>query len=130
MGGQADWYRPNVKLDYPRGGTGALIDKLVHGVTKRGGKVRSQPPCPLHTPLLCPCSCKCLPRVCVQVMLNAHVERILVDNQSAAGVALKGGKVVKARKGVVSNASIWNTKRLLPSDLQEATATSVGASLH
>lgn len=67
--------------------------------------------------------------VCGQVMLNAHVERILVDNQSAAGVALKGGKVVKARKGVVSNASIWNTKRLLPSDLQEATATSVGASL-
>lgn len=48
---QADWYRPNVKLDYPRGGVGSLIDALVRGVTKRGGKVQHHS---LLTPLPLP----------------------------------------------------------------------------
>lgn len=85
----ADWYRPNVKLDYPKGGTGAVIDALVRGVTKTGGKVYT----------------------------SAHVEQILVENNRAVGVRLKSGKVLRARKGVVSNASIWNTARLLPPDV-------------
>ena len=87
----ADWYRPNVKLDYPRGGTGALIDALARGVTKTGGKVYT----------------------------SAHVAEILLDpndKNRAVGVRLKNGKVLKARKGVVSNASIWDTMKLLPSD--------------
>ena len=36
---QADWYRPGVKLDYPAGGTGAVVDALANGVTKHGGEV-------------------------------------------------------------------------------------------
>lgn len=84
----ADWYRPNVKLDYPKGGTGAVIDALVRGVTKTGGKV----------------------------ITSAHVDQILVEGNRAVGVCLKSGKVLRARKGVVSNASIWNTARLLPPD--------------
>ena len=36
----ADWYRPGVMLDYPVGGSGALVDALVRGLTKNGGKLR------------------------------------------------------------------------------------------
>lgn len=88
----ADWYRPNVVLDYPKGGGGALIDALARGVTKRGGKVH----------------------------LGAHVQEIMLDGAAnkrkprATGVRLKNGRVIKARKAVISNASIWNTQRLLP----------------
>lgn len=90
----ADWYRPNVVLDYPKGGTGAVVDALVRGVTKRGGK--------LH--------------------LGAHVQEILLEPPAgprqkkprAVGVRLRNGRVIRARKAVISNASIWNTKRLLP----------------
>ncbi len=83
-------------LDYPRGGTGAVVDALVRGFTKRGGK--------LH--------------------LGAHVQEIMAEPASdpkqkprATGVRLRNGRVIKARKAVISNASIWNTKRLLPEGL-------------
>ena len=94
---QADWYRPNVVLDYPREGTGAVVDALVRGFTKRGGR--------LH--------------------LGAHVQEIMLEGVSSApsgdgkppratGVRLRNGRVLRARKAVISNASIWNTRRLLP----------------
>lgn len=78
-------------LDYPKAGTGAVVDALVRGFTKRGGK--------LH--------------------LGAHVHEILLDDAGpekprATGVRLRNGRVLKARKAVISNASIWNTRRLLP----------------
>jgi len=82
----ADWYRPNVKLDYPIGGSGALVDTLVRGLTKHGGKL----------------------------ILNAHVEQILVQNNRAVGVRLRNGKEIRANKAVVSNASVWDTLKLIP----------------
>lgn len=82
----ADWYRPNVKLDYPIGGSGALVDALVRGLTKHGGKL----------------------------ILNAHVEQILVQNNRAVGVRLRNGKEIRANKAVVSNASVWDTLKLIP----------------
>lgn len=82
----ADWYRPNVKLDYPVGGSGAIIQALVRGLERHGGKL----------------------------LLNAHVEEILVQNNRATGVRLRGGRVVEARQAVVSNASIWDTLKLIP----------------
>jgi phytoene dehydrogenase-like protein len=48
----ADWYRPGVTLDFPKGGSGGIVNALVRGVTKHGSKV------------------------CV----NCHVEEILVEN--------------------------------------------------
>ena len=83
----ADWYRPGVKLDYPVGGSEALVEALVRGVEKRGG----------------------------QLMLNAHVEEILVERGRAIGVRLRGGKEIRASKAVVSAASVWDTIKLLPS---------------
>jgi phytoene dehydrogenase-like protein len=82
----ADWYRPDVILDYPIGGSGALVQALVQGLKKWGGHLR----------------------------LGAHVEQILVENQRAVGVQLRHGEVIRAREAVVSNASIWDTLSLLP----------------
>ncbi|KAL6760779.1 hypothetical protein V8C86DRAFT_3017971 [Haematococcus lacustris] len=56
-------------IEYPMGGSGAVIDALVRGLTKHGGRL----------------------------LLNTHVDQ-----------------VIRARKGVISNASVWNTQALLP----------------
>jgi phytoene dehydrogenase-like protein len=82
----ADWYRPGVKLDYPIGGSGALVDALVRGLQRHGGRL----------------------------MLGAHVEKILVEGKRATGVLLRGGKEIRARRAVISNASVWDTLKLLP----------------
>jgi phytoene dehydrogenase-like protein len=51
------------------------------------------------------------------VFKSTHVEKILVDQGRAAGVRTRDGRVLKAKRGVVSNASIWDSRRLLPSDV-------------
>ena len=82
----ADWYRPGVQLDYPQGGSAALVAALVRGLQKHGGELR----------------------------LNAHVEEILLDCDRAVGIRLRSGKEITATKAVISNASIWDTLKLLP----------------
>ena len=82
----AEWYKPGVKLDYPVGGSGAIVDALLRSITKQGGKI----------------------------LYNAHVEQVLVGNNRAVGVRLRNGEEIKAAKAVVSNASIWDTLPLLP----------------
>ncbi|HEY9799341.1 MAG TPA: NAD(P)/FAD-dependent oxidoreductase [Leptolyngbyaceae cyanobacterium] len=82
----ADWYKPGVVLDYPVGGSGALVDALVKGLEKHGG----------------------------QLLLGSHVEQILVENNRAVGVKLRSGREIRARRAVVSNASVWDTLKLLP----------------
>ena len=50
-----------------------------------------------------------------RVLLNAHVEQIMLDARGrATGVALRGGGAVSASTAVVSNASLWDTQALLP----------------
>lgn len=83
----ADWYRPGVQLDYPQGGSAALVAALVRGLQKYGGELR----------------------------LNAHIEEILLDGDQATGVRLRNGERIEATKAVISNASIWDTLTLLPS---------------
>ncbi|MFE4106549.1 phytoene desaturase family protein [Almyronema epifaneia] len=82
----ADWYRPNVQLEYPIGGSAALVQALVTALKRRGGE--------LH--------------------LGAHVEQIQVKGDRAVGVKLRQGEVIQARRAVVSNASSWDTLKLLP----------------
>mmetsp|Transcript_41867 Transcript_41867/g.67903 ORF Transcript_41867/g.67903 Transcript_41867/m.67903 type:complete len:298 (-) Transcript_41867:443-1336(-) len=81
-----DFYREDCVLDWPEGGSGALVDALVRGIVKFGGKVQ----------------------------LNSHVEAVLVENGRAAGVRLRNGSIFKAKTAVVSNASIWDTVKLMP----------------
>jgi phytoene dehydrogenase-like protein len=82
----AEWYRPGVQLDYPIGGSGAMVDALVRGLKKHGGTLR----------------------------LNAHVDQVLVDQGRATGVRLRSGEILRASQAVISNASIWDTLKLLP----------------
>ncbi|MCM1981278.1 phytoene desaturase family protein [Lyngbya confervoides] len=82
----AEWYRPQVQLDYPKGGSGAIVAALCRGITKQGGSIR----------------------------YNSHVETLLVEGQRAVGVQLRGGEQLRARRAVISNASIWDTLRLIP----------------
>ncbi len=81
----AEWYRPQVLLDYPKGGSQAIVDTLVRGLEKFGGSLK----------------------------LNSHVDQILLENDRAAGVKLRNGETIRARRAVVSNASIWDTLKLL-----------------
>ncbi len=82
----AEWYKPGVQLDYPMGGSGAIVDALVRGLTKKGG----------------------------EIIYNAHVEEVLVEKNKAVGVRLRNDKKIRASKAVVSNASVWDTLSLIP----------------
>lgn len=67
-------------IDYPIGGGAAIVNALVRGLEKWGGKLR----------------------------LGAHVEKILVESGKVQGVRLRHGEVLNAAI-VISNASIWDT---------------------
>eukprot|EP00884_Botryococcus_braunii_P015724 jgi/Botrbrau1/2835/Bobra.0125s0042.1 len=81
-----EWYKPNACLEFPRGGSQALVAALIRGLKKYGGKI----------------------------YLNSHVEQVLVEGGRAVGVRLRGGDVIRATKAVVSNASAWDTLGLVP----------------
>jgi len=80
-----DWYRPNACLEYPVGGSGAVVEALARGLTKHGGKLQT----------------------------NAHVEEILLEGGRAIGVRLRDGSTLRAKQAVISNASVWDTASLL-----------------
>ena len=81
-----DWYRPNSTLEFPIGGSEAIVDALVRGLEKNGGKL----------------------------MLRSHVNNIVVEDERATGVVLRGGARINARKAVISNATLWDTLPMLP----------------
>jgi carotene isomerase len=84
--------RSHSVIDYPVGGSGAIVQALVRGLEKWGGKLR----------------------------LNAHVEQIRVQQNRVVGVQLRRGEILHAPI-VISNASIWDTySQLLSSDLLPA----------
>lgn len=82
----ADWYRPGVQLDYPMGGSAALVEALVRGITKHGGEIKT----------------------------GAHVTQVNTKNGKATGVRLRNGDMINAAQAVVSNASVWDTLKLMP----------------
>ncbi|XP_064934490.1 prolycopene isomerase, chloroplastic-like [Musa acuminata AAA Group] len=85
----AEWYKPGCVLEYPLKGSGAVVDALVQGLKKYGGRLA----------------------------LGSHVDKIVVENGRATGVKLSSGHFVRAKKAVVSNASMWDTLNLLPPDV-------------
>ena len=54
------------------------------------------------------------------MLLKAHVDQVTFDGKRATGVRLKNGATIRARKNVVSNASMWDTLPLLPSHMVPA----------
>lgn len=77
-------------VDYPVGGSGAIVEALVRGLERWGGVLR----------------------------LGTHVEQILITNGRASGVRLRGGEILHAAT-IISNATIWDTYSHLlhPQDL-------------
>ena len=86
----------------PIGGTCKMGETLQRGLEKFGGKLQ----------------------------MNAHVQKIIVDEETgrATGVQLKNGNVINARKAVVSNATPFDTVKMLQPDNQVSERTRV--SLH
>ncbi|MGF1512820.1 MAG: phytoene desaturase family protein [Elainellaceae cyanobacterium] len=78
--------RTHSVIDYPIGGSGAIVDALVKGLERWGG----------------------------ELWLNSHVEQVLTEAGRATGVRLRDGRCLSAPV-VISNATIWDTYRhLLP----------------
>ena len=50
----------------------------------------------------------------MDISLNTHVAEILVEGGRATGVRLKNGEIIRARKAVVSNATPFDTVKMLP----------------
>lgn len=61
----AEWYKPGSCLEYPLHGSGAVVNALVQGLQKFGGRIS----------------------------LGSHVQNIIVENDRAVGVKLKTGQV-------------------------------------
>ena len=78
-------------MEYPIGGARSIVQAFVRGIERKGGKVRTR----------------------------AHVNKILVENGKAQGVELKNGERIRA-KWVFSNASMWDTVKLLDGYLPES----------
>mmetsp|Transcript_37279 Transcript_37279/g.117297 ORF Transcript_37279/g.117297 Transcript_37279/m.117297 type:complete len:461 (-) Transcript_37279:8-1390(-) len=73
--------------EFPVGGSEAIVDALIRGLEKHGG----------------------------EIVTKTHVDEIVVEGGSATGVRIKGGRVIRASKAVVSNATLWDTyNKLLP----------------
>lgn len=77
-------------IDYPIGGSGAIVEALVRGLHRWGGQLR----------------------------LGAHVEQITLAANRVTGVRLKSGEAIQAPI-VISNATLWDTYThlLKPQDL-------------
>ncbi len=79
-----EFYDTDAIMDCPRGGAKAIIDALVRGIEKHGGSV----------------------------FVNSHVDQIHIQNGIATGITLKkhkkDGKIIQAKKAVVSNLSVWD----------------------
>eukprot|EP00956_Cyclotella_meneghiniana_P008458 scaffold11401_cov52-Cyclotella_meneghiniana.AAC.2 len=87
------FFEETAAFSVPIGGTCELGNTLQRGLEKFGGKLQ----------------------------LNAHVDEIIVEDGRAVGVRLKNGNVVKARKAVVSNATPFDTVKMMPKQENEPT---------
>jgi phytoene dehydrogenase-like protein len=83
-----EWFEPEAALDYPIGGSPAVVAALVRGLGRHGGELRTRSP----------------------------VAEILVAEGRACGVRLAGGEVIGARRGVIANLSPWDLPALLNHD--------------
>jgi len=93
--GASDYFK---KSEFPVGGGKAISDALVRAIEKRGGEIR----------------------------VNAHVKEIALNDKKdeAVGVRMKKDPetIIRAKKGVLSNASVWDTyEKLLPKDANIST---------
>lgn len=83
-----DFFREDAVMDFPKGGSGEMMDALARGVTKRKG-------CSVET--------------------SQAVEEVLIEDGRAVGVKLaKSGRVIRAKEAVISNADLFHTYNFVP----------------
>ena len=80
-----EWFEPEAHLDYPVGGSAAVVEALVRGLKAHGGS--------LHT--------------------GVAVQQLQVDGDRIVGVTLADGTSIHAQQ-VICNADIWSSLSLLP----------------
>ncbi|MFW6359999.1 MAG: phytoene desaturase family protein [Chroococcales cyanobacterium] len=85
--------RSRAGVEYPLGGSEAIVNALVRGLQRWGGELR----------------------------LRAHVDKILVESGKVKGIRLQTGEEIYAPI-VISNATVWDTygKLLQPEDIPES----------
>ena len=86
-----EWFQPEAHLDYPVGGSAAVVDALVKGLEVHGGGLRT----------------------------GITVRSLLLDGDRVVGVELQNGDQISAQC-VVSNADIWSTLAMLPDHAAKA----------
>lgn len=90
----SDLHRPGAVLDYPMGGMGSLANALVTGLNRHGGELQ----------------------------LNSRVDQLMLSDKDGkahcSGVILADGTQIRARKGVVSNAPLWNMLKLMQNSVE------------
>ena len=86
-----EWFQPEAHLDYPLGGSAAVVDALVKGLKEHGGSLRTA----------------------------VAVRSLLLDGDRVVGVELQNGEKISAQR-VVSNADIWSTLAMLPDQTAKA----------
>jgi phytoene dehydrogenase-like protein len=79
------FFEEGAAYSVPIGGTEQLANTMIRGLEKFGGKIQ----------------------------MNAHVDEIMVEGNRAVGVRLKNGNIIKAKKAVVSNATPFDTVKML-----------------
>jgi len=81
-----EWFDPDAHLEYPVGGSPAVVAALVRGLERHGGRLRT----------------------------GARVVQLQLQGDRAAGVILEGGERLAARQGVILNTAPWALAELLP----------------
>ena len=83
-----EWFKPNAYLEYPLGGSESVVNALVRGFKKNGGKL----------------------------LLSSKVKNINFTNEFATGVTLENNATINS-EFIVANCDIWNKHSLIPSHL-------------
>ena len=86
-----EWFDPNCYLEYPKGGSQAVVNALIRGFQKNGG----------------------------ELLLSSKVENIILNNKIASGIRLKNGKEYTSN-AVVLNCDIWQSRDLLPNKIVQS----------
>ncbi|KAL7471001.1 hypothetical protein ACHAXS_011308 [Conticribra weissflogii] len=107
-----DLHKENAVLDYPKGGMDSLIQALVSGLEMdRGNGVGPG-----------------------ELRLKSQVEKFCLEEvknkAKCTGVVLEDGTVLKAKKGVICNAPLWNMAKILEDSIVNPLDFAVAAAVN
>eukprot|EP00804_Cyclotella_cryptica_P000950 CCRYP_018390-RA/>CCRYP_018390-RA protein AED:0.11 eAED:0.10 QI:0/0/0/1/1/1/3/0/628 len=106
-----DLHKDGAVLDYPKGGMDSLVKALVKGLEMERDSVGPG-----------------------ELRLNSRVSRFVLEEENSrpkcTGVVLEDGTILKARRGVICNAPLWNMAKLLEDSIVNPLDLSVAAAVN